>query len=256
MWPRCAITSSRKIAFLVCLSEACTWSGETAFHELRGGYYDAVALCLMVAAFAARSWPVAAVLLFLGAWTDERALVGAAFLLLFDLCRRGTAGWRSGAAFSALVAYFVVRMASTWILSYQLGPTGGVGLDLFVKQASFMPFAVLSALGGNWVVTGAGMGALIAARRFGLAIGLGVSLIVLVLVSFSVADISRSLAYCLPAVFVALAAVADNRLLTLQLERCALPAGIVAFLLPAIYVEGSSGVYLLESLSMKLWAGM
>jgi hypothetical protein len=76
------LSASKRVALFVCLSTACTWPGEAAFHELRGGYYDALALCLVLAACATSSSIVTAALLFLAAWTDERALVASLFVLL------------------------------------------------------------------------------------------------------------------------------------------------------------------------------
>ena len=71
---------SRRVAALIGLSAVSVWPGLTAFHELRGGYYDAVALCLVVAAFATPSRILTGIFVFLAAWTDERALIAACFL--------------------------------------------------------------------------------------------------------------------------------------------------------------------------------
>lgn len=76
------IAGSRQAAFFVCLSIACVWPGETSFHELYGGVYDGVALCLVLLALSSKSVLLAGASLFLAAWTDERALIAAAFLLL------------------------------------------------------------------------------------------------------------------------------------------------------------------------------
>jgi hypothetical protein len=89
-------------AVMICLATACAWPGRTAFHELRGGYYDAFALCLVLAAYASRSPILSGGLLFLGAWTDERALIAASFLAL-----SGRIWPLAGAA----AAYAVTRIA-------------------------------------------------------------------------------------------------------------------------------------------------
>ena len=76
------ITGSRKAAFSICQAIACVWPGETSFHELYGGVYDGVALCLVLLAMSTESTPIAGTSVFLAAWTDERALIASAFLLL------------------------------------------------------------------------------------------------------------------------------------------------------------------------------
>jgi hypothetical protein len=45
---------SRRVALFMCLSLASVWPGVMAFHELRGGYYDALALCLLMLGLVAR----------------------------------------------------------------------------------------------------------------------------------------------------------------------------------------------------------
>ncbi|HEX3878514.1 MAG TPA: hypothetical protein VHW24_16105 [Bryobacteraceae bacterium] len=37
-------SASRVVAFFVTLATACVWRAATAFHELRGSYYDSVGL--------------------------------------------------------------------------------------------------------------------------------------------------------------------------------------------------------------------
>ncbi|HEY1757872.1 MAG TPA: hypothetical protein VGG72_21055 [Bryobacteraceae bacterium] len=50
-----ATTGSRRTAFYIALTIACVWAGASGFHELRGGFYDSVALCLLVMAMSISS---------------------------------------------------------------------------------------------------------------------------------------------------------------------------------------------------------
>lgn len=134
-----AVAASRRVALFTCLSVACAWPGATAFHELRGGYYDALCLCLLVAAFAARSRLLIATLVFLAVWTDERALVGALFLLLFYAFSKFAFAGRVSAVVIAIVAYFSLPA---------------------------IPLAIWSGLGGSWMLVLCGIAALFKQKRY------------------------------------------------------------------------------------------
>ena len=81
------ITQNRIAAAAVCLGVACVWPGVLAFHQLLGGFYDAVALCLVLAAMWAPA-PLAAIGLLAAAWTDERALLAGLLVMVYAGLRR------------------------------------------------------------------------------------------------------------------------------------------------------------------------
>jgi hypothetical protein len=251
-----AIGGSRKLAFLVCLATACIWPGEAAFHELRGGYYDAFAYFLVVSAFAAPSAIASAVLLFAAIWTDERALVGAAFLYFFPLLtstggiRRFVTG-KSAAAVAAVVAYIGLRAYLTLIYSYTRGATGGVGLHVLKDQVTAVPFAIWTGLGGVWILVAAGIFALWIQKRYWLAAAFSAVLLGAVGSSLIVIDITRSVAYCFPAVFVALAALCHTERIR-PIESLAAVAAAISFLFPTYYVEGATIWYWLYPLPLEL----
>lgn len=127
-------SASKRLALFVCLATACTWPGVAAFHELRGGYYDAFALCLSLSAFATSSSILAAIFVFLAAWTDEQALIGSSFLFLFYACRN-TGGvrrllvGRPAAVVAAVAVYLGTRAYLTAAHSYFLSGSG-IGISV------------------------------------------------------------------------------------------------------------------------------
>jgi len=237
------LTGSKRAALFVCLATACVWPGQAAFHELRGGYYDALALCLLVAACATSSSLLTAALVFLAAWTDERALIAASFVFLL---RRG----KAAPIVVAAAAYLGIRAYLTATISDV--DVGGVGFAVLEQQLNVIPLAIWTGLGGAWILVALGVIALFRDKRYLAATGFCGALAVMIAVSLLVADTTRSMAYCLPAVFVALTALNPK-----QVEKLSGIAAAISVVVPSFYLEGSSGFFWLYPLPVQIarWLG-
>jgi hypothetical protein len=144
------LTGSGRAAFFTCLAVATTWPGAAALHELRGGYYDAVALCLLVLALSASSPVAAGGYTFLAVWTDERALPASALSMLFYLLGHAPAGVRKAAAVAiAGGVYCTARMYVSARYAYGTHVTG-VGAAVLLNQINTIPLAC----GRAWAATG------------------------------------------------------------------------------------------------------
>jgi hypothetical protein len=250
------VSCSRKAAFFVCLAVACAWPGEAAFHDLRGGYFDAVALCLLVLALAASSPAVAALCVFLAAWTDERAFLASAFVLLFAISRRTIKGWRSliGGKPAAVIAAWVAYLASrAWLASAGLLVTtsGGLGLATFVDQFNAVPLGTWTGLGGCWILTGCAIISGVLQKRHRMTVCFCGVLGLMVASATAIADITRTMSYGLPAVFLAISVLARGEPVR-RIEKLTLLAGAIAFATPTYYVQGSSGFWWIYPLPVQL----
>ena len=248
------LSASKRVALFVCLSTACTWPGEAAFHELRGGYYDALALCLLVAACATSSSLLAGALLFLAAWTDERALIASSFVFLLYAykdagIRRFLAG-KPAAVVVAIAAYLGTRAYLASSHSY-LHAASGVGLSVLSQQTNVIPLAIWTGLGGSWILVVLGLLALFLKKRYLAAATFSAALVGMIVASLAVADVTRSMAYCLPAVFVALAALNSSEGVK-QIEKLAAISGVISFLVPTYYLEGNAGLWWLYPLPIQI----
>jgi len=250
-----ALSASKRVALFLCLTTACTWPGTAAFHELRGGYYDALALCLLLAATATSSSLLATLFLFLAAWTDERALIASSFVLLLYIfgntggIRRFTVG-KPAAVVVAAAEYLGIRAYLTAAHPYAFS-VSGVGISVLRQQTNVIPLAIWSGLGGSWILVIFGLFTLFRQKRYLAATGFGAVLLAMIGVSLAAVDVTRGMAYCLPAVFVALAALGSSETAK-QLERLAAICAVVSFLVPTFYVEGSSGLWWLYPLPMQI----
>jgi hypothetical protein len=249
------ISASKRVAFFVCLTTACTWPGAAAFHELRGGYYDALALCLLVAACATPSSLLAAAFLFLAAWTDERALIASSFVFLLYACnhlggiRRFFVG-KPAAVVVAIAAYLGTRAYLTATHSY-LHAASGIGLSILSQQANVIPLAIWTGLGGSWILVFLGLLALFVQKRYFAGAGFSVALAGVMVASLAVADVTRSMAYCLPAVFVGVAALASSEGMQ-QIEQLAAIGAAISLLVPTYYLEGNAGLWWLYPLPVQI----
>ncbi len=250
-----ALSASKRVALFVCLTTACVWPGVAAFQELRGGYYDALALCLVLAAIASSSSLFAGLFLFLACWTDERALVASAFaFLLFAFHNTGDNRHfivgRPCRRCGGRVGYLGIRAYLTATQPYPLS-VSGIGLSVFSQQINAIPLAIWSGLGAGWLLVIFGFVTLLQQKRYVAAAGFGAALAATMSVSLVAVDLTRGMSYCLPAVFVALAVLGASKKAK-QLERLAAIAAVISFVVPTFYLEGSSGLYWLNPLPVQL----
>jgi hypothetical protein len=229
------ITGSRQVAFFVCLAIACVWPGETSFHELYGGVYDGVALCLVLLALSTESAPLAGTSLFLAAWTDERALIASAFLLL---CGRR----RAIAAVIAGAAYLITRLILTKALALAVA-TGSVGFSVLKSHAALIPVGIWTGLGGAWILVVFSVVVLFRRKQYGFAAGFCGLLGAAMVAAFLVLDVTRTIAYCLPAVFVSLS-VLKRYESPEKIERLVKIGGVASVLAPTFFVLGNTVLYL------------
>ena len=257
-----AVTASRRTAVFLCLGAACIWPGEAAFHDLRGGYFDAAGLCLLLLALSRSSMLMIASCVFLAAWTDERALIASFFVYLFFVARSLHAGIRKGilgkpgAVIAAWVIYFVTRAYYTMTHSLTV-TSGGVGLSTFFQQANVFPLGIWTGLGGLWLIVFCGICAVLVQKRYLLAASFCCVLSVLMLSALAITDVTRTVGYCFPAVFVAISLLAESAPMK-QVEKLAMIAGLISLLVPTYYVQGSTGLWWLYPLPVHVirWLSM
>jgi hypothetical protein len=236
------LTQSRIAAAAVCLAVACIWPGVLAFHQLLGGFYDAVALCMLLAAMRATA-PLTGVALFLAAWTDERALLAAGLILVYAAVRRefvrGIVIVAAGAGYAATRLYFgnVYSLHTAW---------DGIGLGILLKEFNMAPLGIWTGLGGCWLIVAGGMWVLLARRRFALVLAYGLALCAVIGAALVVEDVTRSMAYTLPAVFVGLAALVESEP-PLVIERLAAAGALICVLVPTYFTQAGNATWLLPA---------
>jgi hypothetical protein len=235
-------TGSRRTAFYMCLATAFIWAGMAGFRELRGGFYDSVALCILILALNTSSPTLAGIAAFAAAWTDERALITLPMIFLFAMIAPTTraavhhalAG-KGTAIILAVAAYGASRMYLTHTRSLHVN-AGGVGTALLTAFPFSDPLAIFTSLAGSWLLVVFGLIVLLATKRYWVSAAFCGALALIMGVALCVADRTRSLAYCLPAVFVGLSILSQSET-SENVEGLALLCCLISFIVPTYYFE-------------------
>jgi hypothetical protein len=258
------ITNDRVTALFLTIGLGSTWAGTTGFVELRG-MFDVVALLFLACGVLARGPLFAAVSVFLAAWTDERGLIASSLVYLAHVYRRydGTRGDRLLAFFSptalGVVVSWVAYFASRYALAHTYHittPAAGANVKVFINQLNNLPMGCWTALEGGWLLVLAAAFVLWRVRRVAFLSAYAVSLGIVLAVSMSVFDVTRSMAYALPAVFVALEVLARTESGD-DLRALCVAASALSFLWPNYYAEYHNIIWWYSPLPFRVlkWAG-
>ena len=252
------VTGDLVTALFVTCGVASTWAGTTSFIEMRG-IFDGEAILLLTLAALLEVPLLTAASVFLCAWTDERGLVASSLVYLYHVNRRHRRGHGEIASFfgplpmatvAAWVAYFASRIAITRIYGMTTH-AGGITVKGALEQINNLPAGAWTALEGGWLLVLAAIVVLVRRRRFlFLTMNLGAIAMVLI-VSMLVLDITRSMAYMLPALFVALDVLSEVESVP-DLRLLCGASSLVSILSPNYYVEGANLIYWNVPLPVRL----
>ncbi len=196
-------------AALFTFGLAFVYVGKSFFYEVYG-LFDGTAYFFITWALFLRN-PWLAFLVIQGAyWTDERGVVAAALVLLWHRWQRGETSLRALLRVDALNAAFVLSLLGYLSLRWELGrwfgltvPLGGeadAGLAVVRGNLLFAVLAVVLTFEVYWLYFLAGFRQILAQRQVVFALLMLAALGAQALVSLSVLDITRSLAYVFPAI--------------------------------------------------------
>jgi hypothetical protein len=230
-------------ALFVTCGVASTWAGTTAFIELRGMFDGEALLFLSCAALFEGAW-LAGPFAFVAAWSDERALVALSLVYLYHVYRRERRGHDRLASYfgpapmaivAGGVAYLVTRLALARFY-HMTTNTVMITPRTVIDQINNLPMGCWTALEGGWLLALAAMNVLVRERRIAF-LALYVAAISLVLfVSMAVLDITRSMAYALPAIFIAVEVLREVDGIPDLRAICALSSA-VSILWPNYYAQ-------------------
>ncbi len=248
------ITRDRQMAILCCLFASSVFAGTSGFVESRF-MFDSFAISLLVFALLFRQNSVLpGMFVFLAAWTDERALVASALVWLYYFLRTGTGAvdlvrfHKEKVVWSVYLAWAGYG-AGRWYLSSAYGfETDGenVGISLLIHQLNNLALGLWSGFEGGWIlIVCAGVALWLRRQRFMLFL-LGLALLAVCVTAFSVIDITRSIAYGLPAFFLCLQILnEEGRDDPVRIYLTA--AVVISILWPSLYAGGKGGVWWFSS---------
>jgi hypothetical protein len=257
------ITGDGVAALFLTIGLASTWSGTTGFVELRG-MFDVVALLFLACAVLAEGPVLAGLAVFLAAWTDERGLIASSLVYLYHVYRRYDGqGDRISAFFGSAplgvvvswLAYFATRLALG--RAYDLRTAAdGANIKVFIDQLNNLPMGFWTGLEGGWLLVFAATIVLVKTRRFAFLAAYALALSIILAISLSVFDVTRSTAYAFPAIFVALEVLRRTESPG-DLRTLCVAAGAISFLWPAYYTEYHNIIWWYSPLPLRAlkWIG-
>lgn len=237
------ITEDPVSALLLTLSLSFIWAGRCAFVELRG-IFDAVALFFLVFSMCFRNPLLIFSGVFMAAWTDERGLIASSLVLIFwwfssGFTIKNLINRQTTAVVMAWVGYFAVRYLLIHTYHFKTVVGNNLGVNCFISQMSNLPGGTWTALEGNWILVILALWILIKSKAWFPALALKLSVVLLIVVAMAVIDITRSMAFILPALFIAIFVIrklGNESLLTLR--KTILLSATISFLYPAYYING------------------
>lgn len=250
------ILQNKQQAFLTGLCVAFIYAGKCAFIELRGTIFDGIAIFFLLASLYINNNLVRAIMLFAGAWCDERALIASSLIWVYFFVlsnKTGIKGFFTSNAISIYVVwavYFIIRL---WLASaYGLKTdTDGTGLDVLLNQINNIPIGTWSALEGLWLLLIAAFILLYKQKQVLQLLVFFIACGIVLLAGLSVLDITRSVAYLLPAVFTCLL-VLQRYFDKNKIDRLLWYALLLCFAYPAYYTGGKSSIWWTYPLPLQL----
>lgn len=235
-------------AFLGALIVASLYACNGSFIEYRC-FFDVFGILFLLLAIYFRNSLLIFSCVFLASWCDERALIASSFVFLFHFFNKKkldepTAPLSSCfqkeniAVMFSWVAYFALR----FFLASRYGLKTDTRELFMLGQINNFPMGLWTALEGGWLLVILAFTALLLKRRF-LLLAAGLFFIMIsTFVAIMVTDITRSMAYLLPVLFISARILHETETLE-NLRRYLLLAALIAFFAPNFYVKDKNQVW-------------
>ncbi len=211
-------TGDRVTALLMTIAFTCTYVGKACFLDITFGWFDGVAYCCLALAMLYRNPLLIGLFTFLACWVDERAVLASGLVFVwwkvqeagedaFSLPRLFSFKRYSVTVLLIVLLYGVIRVAlgRQYGLATPVGSQHQVGLEwVRVNVANYLAAGLFSSLEFFWLLLIGAVGLLFERGKVLLALVFAGLVALIAGAALSVADVTRSLCYAFPAVFIAL----------------------------------------------------
>jgi hypothetical protein len=212
----------------------------------------------MILAMTSAAFPVVFITCLLAFFTDERALIASSLILLWfwviaqpleklSLANLYSPNYRMLAVVGSWLAYFALRVLLQQTCGLQ---TVYTGTNYFRRHGNMHFLGMWTGLEGFWLIVALSILILIVKKKWTFLACYCLSMLVVVYVSLSVIDISRSMGYLLPCVFISLYLLAQVEATRAVRGWTALVA--IVCLSPSYDVRGTL-VITMQPLPVQIW---
>ncbi len=251
------------VYYLLTLSISLTFVGNVLCSDYRG-FFDVVAFLCLSASMLFNNTKLILLTLLLAYFTDERALIASGLIYVYFVFENRqdvqTISFKSFFSFqpkligiiSSWVSYLAIRVTLTYF--FELKSNNEVLVDyLFtetIHQINLLPFGLWTALEGFWILVLLSVIVLIQERKWFALCLYFVASFVVVFVAIWVFDITRSMAYLLPSIFLSLTILSKSQN-PLVLRYISLGV-LLLCIFPTYYAGGSNEISWLYPFPLQL----
>lgn len=247
------MTGDNISALLAAAGMVFIYTGHAGFTDINT-WFDEFAFLFLIMAMLYRNPLIIFFCLQLACWTDERALLSCGLVFIwwklneaksssFSFTSLFKLQWQSSVVVLSLFFYVALRL----FLSSAYGlrtPLDGAGINTIMKNTDFMGMALWSAFEGFWILNITAMILIWHKRLYFLGFCLMVVSAIITLVAFSVFDLTRSIAYIFPVIFISVLLLKDELALK-SMRKLLMLSAVVCFLFPAYYIITDVSPYIL-----------
>lgn len=203
------ITKDKVTAVILTLAFSSTAICKNPFNDIVG-FFDGIALFFLAIPIVFTNPIAIFCAVFSAAWIDERSLIASTLIFIWILITKNNHSKTTQiiALFTAWIAYVLTRF---FLIHYfhLVTHTGAVGLDILLNQLNNAPLGIWTGLEGFWLLVILSFIVLLKQDKKAIASLFLVGISVIILVALSVSDITRSMIYLFPSIFLALSIISS-----------------------------------------------
>jgi hypothetical protein len=242
------------VVVLLGFSLAFIYAGKSGFIDLMA-CFDGVAIFFLVSSIHFKSPVIIFLSVFLASFTDERALIASSLVFLFWVYlslieRKRRLSIQSLTIIFSWLAYFIVR----YILTIKFGLStyvGDVGTRVFLDQVNNFQIGIWTALEGIWILVFFSFITLWKRKQFFYGFMFLGAIAIVLIAALAVKDITRSMAYLLPAFFIVLLILKDEDTPSV-FRKLALITTFFCFIYPPYSIGEVSFISLAYSMPLQI----
>ncbi len=237
------ITKDKTLALFGTIGFTFIYIGHSGFTD-NNAWFDVVAYLFLLLAMLYSNIFLIFIFTFLAAWTDERAVVASFLIFLwwkFNEIKTNDFSFssffklekKSSTVLFALICYSIIRFLLSKVFDLHT-PDKGIGVEVLMNSIHAFPLGLFSALEGFWLLLIVCFVVLLKQKKYSVILSLAAMMFVLLLIAFSVEDITRSAGYMFPVIFISIAVLVE-KISQIEMRKILFVCALVCFLFPSYY---------------------
>jgi len=247
------ISQDKMVTAFITLGFALSPAGNSWAWDISGSF-DMLAFLLLTLALISDRRPLIWLVTLLASYADERALIASSFVFIWNFYRDSPGSTfhkflssRAACVIYSWLTYFVVRI---FLITHYGFRTDFRGTNLFLHLVNMLPFGLWSGLKGFWILILTSLILLYKKKRLIVFFAFLASTLIIITVSMSVGDITRSMAYLFIAIFVSLKIIYDILPLE-QIKKLVFTASLFC-LFPTYFCDFRTSIYWILPFPLQL----